>query len=400
MELTLRLVLFCICWGVVSVVLIAIAYGFFVSFYRRLMMGIVAAVALVVHLIGYWNLYLTGFWHNLFHLIMLIVMGVIVLSDAEGITKPPFLDWKTASVRAGLMALSTLGSTRRVYRSFFKHGKYDKHGRRISKIKIPEGYTHYTTVFRGSNIEFLMPQHEKHRVVLMIPGGGYVGRMTDLKMNYSWYYSEAANDARVVILDYKTVLDGAEFPEPLDEAVRLYKWILEQGYEGKDIIVAGDSAGGNLALTLIEYLLDHEIEVPKCVITFSAWTDMSGSSSSYRRMKRYDALFGGNHVIEMSAHKYVESSGKSLKDRYVSPYFVKDFKGFPPMLMQVGSYEMLLDSSVDFAERAIKCGADANLEIYEGMFHEFQRTRNYNEYAKAAWWSVKAFLQHIYGDEY
>ncbi len=400
MEVTLRLVIFCICWGVVSVVLIAIAYGFFVSFFRRILMGAVAGVALLIHIIGYSGLIFTGFWHNGFHMFMLCVLFFIILSDAEGITKPPFLDLKTACVRSGLMALSTLGSTPRVYRSFFKHGKYDEHGRRISKIKIPDGYTHYTTVFHGSNIEYLMPEEENHRVVLMIPGGGYVGRMTDLKMNYSWYYSEAANNARVVILDYKTVLDGAEFPKPLHEAVHLYKWILEQGYEGKDIIVAGDSAGGNLALTLIEYLVDNQIEVPKCVITFSAWTDMSGSSSSYRRMKRYDALFGGNNVIELSARKYVQSTGKSLKDRYVSPYYIKDFKGFPPMLMQVGSYEMLLDSSVDFAERAIKCGADANLEIYEGMFHEFQRTREYNEYAKAAWWSVKAFLQHMYGDEY
>ncbi len=388
-----------ILWVVISTLLIAVAYGFFVSFFKRTVMGIIAAVAYIIHILRFW-IDFPEFINNHLLIIAIAAMIAITISDAEGIVKPPYLELKTAFVRAGLMALSTLGTNNRVYHTIFKHGKYDKDGARISKCKLPDGYSHKCLIIEGSNVEIVRPKNEIHRVVFIFPGGGFAGRMTDRKMNYAWYYSEAAGGAVSVILDYKTSLDGATFPKPLMEAYKIYNWILSHGYKSSDIIFGGDSAGGNLALTLTEYLRDNSLPLPAGVITFSAWTDMSGTSESYRNMRRFDALFGNNRIIEISARQYVSKSKKSLTDKYVSPYFIKDFKNFPPILMQVGSYEMLLSSSMDFAQRAIKSGVDANVEVYEGMFHEFQRTREYNSYAQAAWLSVKSFIIHLYKDNY
>ena len=399
MSDALRVLLFTIFWGIGNIILIAIAYGYFVSFARRIAMGAIAITAYVIHMTRYFVDYpkLIVDWH---WIVALIAVLVIIITDAEGLTKQPYLELSTGFVRAGLMALSTLGTNNRVYHILFKHGKYDKNGARISKCRIPEGYSHECTVINGTNVEIIRPKEEIKRVVYIFPGGGYAGRMTDRKLNYGWYYSEAAGGALSVILDYKTSLDGATFPQPLNEALSIYNWILSLGYEGRDIIFGGDSAGGNLALTLTEYLRDHKMPLPAGIITFSAWTDISGTSSSYKKMRRYDALFGNNQVIEKVALDYVEKTGAELKDKYVSPYFINDFTDFPPLLMQVGSYEILLDSSLGFARRAIENGVDANVEVYEGMFHEFQRTRSYNSYAEIAWQSVKSFIIHVFGDEY
>lgn len=250
----------------------------------------------------------------------------------------------------------------------------------------------------GSHVEIYTPENPNEKVVFMLPGGGFAGRFTDFKMSYTWDYSAALHGARIIVLDYLTTLDGVRCPHPLEEAVKVYRWILKKGVRPEHMIVAGDSAGGNLELVFLDYLKREGLPMPRAGVTFSAWTDLTATSPSFQSKKRYDALFGGNRVIYIAAEEYIKGTGKNLEDTDVSPYFMSDFSGFPPMLMQVGSNEMLLSGTVDVAKKMILSGVDVTLEVYSGMYHEFQRGSQFNYQARMAWNHVESFAANVFSE--
>ena len=118
------------------------------------------------------------------------------------------------------------------------------------------------------------------RVILQLHGGGYVGRVRNAYYVFAGLYNEVSRGCAVLTPDYR-VAPEHKYPAALEDAIASYKWLLDQGYSGEQIIVAGDSAGGGLAMCLTMYLRDHNMPVPGGLVAMSPWTDLTASGESY-----------------------------------------------------------------------------------------------------------------------
>ena len=172
---------------------------------------------------------------------------------------------------------------------------------------------------------------------------------------------------RCLAIDYRLAPEHA-FPAALDDATSAYLWLLKQGIDPSRIIVAGDSAGGGLALSTVLNLCESEEKLPAGIVCISPWTDLSLSGASVQRKAKDDFILGREGLM-VNAGYY---AGKfDLKSPLISPLFA-NLDGLPPLLIQVGSEEILLDDSTRFHEKGLASGVDVTLEVYGGMFHVFQ----------------------------
>lgn len=212
---------------------------------------------------------------------------------------------------------------------------------------------------------------------------------------FAGLYNEVSEGCSVLTPDYR-VAPEHPYPAALEDAVACYKWLLSQGWFGSQIVLAGDSAGGGLAMCLTMYLRDHDMPLPAGIVAMSPWTDLTAGGESYETNYEKDPLFGNTRDSLIYVNDYPGDHDKM--DPYISPLF-GDFRGFPPMLIQAGSIEMLLSDSVDAAAKARNQGVKVRLSVYEGMFHVFQMGYlNFPE-SKRAWAEVKRFLKVIKEEE-
>lgn len=179
------------------------------------------------------------------------------------------------------------------------------------------------------------------------------------------------------------------------DAYEAYLWLLENGWKGEQILLAGDSAGGGLAIALCHYLKDQGQELPCGIIALSPWTDLTARGESYDTNYERDPLFGNTRDSILYNKDYVGENDS--KNAYISPLF-GDFGEFPPMLLQVGSYEMLLSDSVEVARKARAQGVNVRLSIYEGMFHVFQKAAKMLPESKRAWAEIGRFIDVLTSD--
>lgn len=231
------------------------------------------------------------------------------------------------------------------------------------------------------------PNTEK--VILQLHGGGYMGAVRNAYYVFAGLYNELSHGYAVLTPDYR-VAPEHPYPAALEDAVESYRWLLEKGWFGEQIIVAGDSAGGGLAMALCMYLRDHHMPMPGGLVAMSPWTDVTASGESYETNYERDPLFGNTKESLIYQNDY--AGDHDPMDPYISPLF-GDFREFPPMLIQVGSEEMLLSDSVEAAAKARLQGVKVRLSVYEGMFHVFQMAYLNIPESKRAWMEVGKFLQ-------
>lgn len=254
---------------------------------------------------------------------------------------------------------------------------------------VPEGFTVTELQMEKFTMEWLEPKKVNARkVLLQLHGGGYIGAMRNAYRNFAVAYSELGHGMRVLTIDYRVAPENP-YPAALEDAVSAYSWLLEQGYSGNEIILSGDSAGGGLAMALCMYIKDHDMPMPCGIIAMSPWTDLTCSGKSYETNYKRDPLFGKTKDSLIYNRDYVGM--ENPKNPYISPLF-GDFSDFPPMLIQVGDYEMLLSDSLLTAERAKKQGVKVRLSVYEGMFHVFQMGMQLMPESKRAWKEVGKFI--------
>ncbi len=233
------------------------------------------------------------------------------------------------------------------------------------------------------------------RVILQLHGGGYMGAVRNAYYVFAGLYNEVSEGCSVLTPDYR-VAPEYPYPAALEDAIACYKWLLSQGWFGSQIVLAGDSAGGGLAMCLTMYLRDHVMPLPAGIVAMSPWTDLTAGGESYETNYEKDPLFGNTRDSLIYVNDYPGDHDKM--DPYISPLF-GNFRGFPPMLIQVGSIEMLLSDSVEAAAKARIQGVKVRLSVYEGMFHVFQMGYlNFPE-SKRAWAEVKRFLKVIKEEE-
>ena len=232
------------------------------------------------------------------------------------------------------------------------------------------------------------------KVILQLHGGGYMGAVRNAYYVFAGLYNEVSHGFSVLTPDYR-VAPEHPFPAALQDAVAAYRWLLDRGWFGEQIIVAGDSAGGGLAMALTMYLRDHDMPLPCGVIAMSPWTDVTASGESYTTNYEKDPLFGNTRESLIYLNDY--AGDHDPMDPYISPLF-GDFRHFPPMLIQAGSIEMLLSDSVDAAAKARSQGVKVRLSIYEGMFHVFQMAYLNIPESKRAWMEVGKFIDILCKD--
>ena len=255
--------------------------------------------------------------------------------------------------------------------------------------KCPKGYELALITMDNFTMEYLTQiGSTSEDVILQLHGGGYVGAMRNAYRSFAGLYSEVSRGNAVLTIDYRVAPEDP-YPAALEDALCAYKWLLKNGYDGRYIIIGGDSAGGGLAMALCMYLKDHHIELPKAIIAMSPWTDLTASGESYKTNYEIDPLFGNTMDSLIFNKDYVGDADET--DPYISPLY-GDFTDFPPMLIQVGTYEMLLSDSTSVAKKALSAGVDVKLSVYEGMFHVFQMSMLMIPESKRAWKEVGRFI--------
>lgn len=161
-----------------------------------------------------------------------------------------------------------------------------------------------------------------------------------------------------------------EFPYPaaLEDALDAWEYLMHQGWGAKDVILAGDSAGGNLALELTLALKEEERFLPGRLVLFSPWTDMTASGASYIQREELDPMLT-NRYIQSVRGAYARDADYSQPQ--FSPLFA-DLSGLPPTLIQVGEREILFSDSEQLRDRLITAGVPCVLQCWPDMWHVFQ----------------------------
>ena len=220
-------------------------------------------------------------------------------------------------------------------------------------------------------------------VILYLHGGGYVIGSARTGANLAAPLARRTG-LQAVSLDYRLAPEAA-FPAAVDDALAAYKELLEGG---REIFVAGDSAGGGLALALVLAARREGLPLPAAVVVFSPWADLTLSGASMDTRGDFDPLFSRAHMDAYVDH-YL--AGHDPKDELASP-LLADLTGLPPLLIQVGSAEVLLDDSLGLAARAAEHEVDVSLDVVAGAPHVYQYNVGLMDEADAALTRAAAWL--------
>jgi monoterpene epsilon-lactone hydrolase len=201
------------------------------------------------------------------------------------------------------------------------------------------------------------------RVVLYLHGGGYVIGSPRSHRHLAAAIA-SAGAANALLLDYRLAPEHP-FPTAVDDAVAAYRWLLDQGIAASHIVIAGDSAGGGLTVATLLALRDASVPLPAGGVCISPWVDLTCSAASYRTKAEADPIVKSGPIEEM-ARAYL--GDRDRRTPLASPLFA-DLRGLPPLLIHVGSDEVLLDDAVQLSERAKQAGVTATLEVWDRMIH-------------------------------
>ncbi len=208
------------------------------------------------------------------------------------------------------------------------------------------------------------PGADAARTILYLHGGGYVLGSIAIHREMCGRLSRASG-ARVLVVDYRM---APEHPHPaaVDDAVAAYDWLLAQGTDPGSITIAGDSAGGGLTAATLVALRDQARPAPAAGVMISPWTDLAITGESITTRASLDPMITGGTGVGNMASLYL--GGKDAKTPLASPLYA-DLKGLPPLLIQVGTSEVLFDDSTRFDAAARAAGVDVTFEAWNEMVH-------------------------------
>jgi acetyl esterase/lipase len=237
---------------------------------------------------------------------------------------------------------------------------------------------------------FHPPNCRRDRVMLYLHGGGF--KLGSARSHRSLIVSLAtAANCAALALDYRLAPEQ-KFPAPVEDTVNAYLWLLDQNFPPDQIIFAGDSAGGGLALSAMLALRDQGSALPAAGAVMSAWTDLTAAGASYQTRAAADPIHQRGMILA-TAKTYL--GGTDSKNPLASPLFA-DLRGLPPLLMQAGSRETVLDDTLDFAAKAKDAGVAVQISVYEDMIHVFQQFAPDLPEANQAIAEIAAFLERIW----
>jgi monoterpene epsilon-lactone hydrolase len=223
--------------------------------------------------------------------------------------------------------------------------------------------------------------------LLYLHGGGYV---IGSARSHRHLAGAIATGAGIACLfpDYRLAPEHP-FPAAVDDAVSAYRWLLERGVAGGRIVVGGDSAGGGLVVATLLALRQHGLALPAAGVCISPWVDLTCSGASYDTKATSDPIVKRQGVLQMAQH-YL--GGADAKTPLASPLFA-DLSGLPPLLIHVGSDEVLLDDSTRLAARMRAAGGKVELEVWPDMIHVWHWFLPWLDEAKTAVDGIGRFIR-------
>jgi acetyl esterase/lipase len=210
------------------------------------------------------------------------------------------------------------------------------------------------------------PGVQADRVILYLHGGAYVIGSINTHRDLAQRLSRAAA-AAVVLIDYRL---APEHPHPaaVEDATTAYRWLVTQGVKPQNIVIAGDSAGGGLTVATLIALRDAKQPLPAAGVCLSPWVDLECSGTSMTTKAEVDPMVQRTPLLRMAA---MYLGDQDARTPLASPLYA-DLSGLPPLLIQVGTAETLLDDSTRLAERVKQAGVKVTLESWDDMIHVFQ----------------------------
>lgn len=269
--------------------------------------------------------------------------------------------------------------------------------KRAVKFKPQNGNLFYSRTFGNVHCDVITKENSKNdNVVLYFHLGAFVSGTTDTHREVGELFLLNSCADTVIIVDYRTAPEH-KFPAAHNDALEVLTAIQKDpDFSHCKIIAAGDSSGGNLALSLALMLKDKKQKQPDGLILISPWVDFTNSGDSYRDNYDSDPMFGylctpkDKNYVSM----YAEDADKT--DKYLSPVFCNDYSGLPPVFIQACSNEMLLDDAKAVHKIALNSGIKSELKLYDNMFHSFQTVTANAETSKKAWLDTGEFINKIF----
>ena len=237
-----------------------------------------------------------------------------------------------------------------------------------SKVKtLPETIESFVVEIDGLKIERISSKSStRTRALLYFHGGGYVLGASPGHRDLAAALAEMA-DLAVYLVDYRLAPEHP-FPAAVDDALQAYQWLLEQGFEPSQIILGGDSAGGGLAVSTLLNLKNLGLAAPAAAMLLSPWLDLSLSGASVETNEHADVVLSKS-VLVAWADQYLQ--GRDALAPLASPIY-GDLVGLPPVLVHVGSTEILRSDSEDGVDRIIEHDGSAVLKVWDDLPHVFQ----------------------------
>ena len=244
----------------------------------------------------------------------------------------------------------------------------------------------------GVRAEWFRHEDSRERPVLMyLHGGGYSIGSIDSHRDLIARLCRAAKMTALAV-DYRLAPEH-RFPAQLDDAVAAYRWLLDQGCEPERLVIAGESAGGGLTLSTLVRLRDDGTPLPVGAVCISPWVDLEATGRSMIDNEPFDYV--SRKVLCAFAERFVTK--KQMCHPLAAPLYA-DLKGLPPLLIQAGGAEVLLDDATRVARRAESAGVDVELDVWEDMIHAWHVFGGFIPQSGEAIDAIAAFIGRLCDD--
>ena len=244
-------------------------------------------------------------------------------------------------------------------------------------FRLPKGMQYQPVDANGVPAGWFIPGQAADGVMLYLHGGAYALGSVNAHREFLARLTTAIGK-RILAIDYRLAPEHP-YPAALEDAVTAYRWLLGQGIAARQIVIAGDSAGGGLTLAALLAVRDEGQPLPAGAVCISPWVDLALAGDSMQEKADVELVLDRDSLAMFAA---LYAGDEPLTDPLISPLYA-DLTGLPPLLIQVGTDEILLDDAARFAHKAQAAGVDVTLEVWQGMFHVFHIFPFFAETAEA-----------------
>jgi epsilon-lactone hydrolase len=242
---------------------------------------------------------------------------------------------------------------------------------RVAHLPKKRGVKYESVNVDGLTAEWVMaPGASAERVMLYLHGGAYIVGSVNTHRTLAVDLSRVTG-ARILVVEYRLAPEHT-FPAAVDDVLIAYRWLLSQGVSPKRLVVAGDSSGGGLTIALLVAVRDAGEPMPAAAVCLSPFVDLAATGASMKTKVKADVMLQAD-LFEPVIRAYLGEADPCTP--LASPLYA-DLHALPPLLIQVGTDELLLDDATRIAARARAAGVEVKLEVWDGMFHSWQAWGN------------------------